>query len=106
MEVAIVTSLDPLELRVCCKYWLIGAWLEFESPSIDLFDFEALRLEGLGSTTSGALVLMIVCGPTSSSNVISPLSLITISKGLTSGFICMFEMLFSVCCVFNFGMMI
>jgi hypothetical protein len=79
MEVAIVTSLDPTRTwgirgLGCCKYWLIGAWSEFESPSIDFSDLATLRLEGFGFATCGALVLMIVCRPTPSSNVISLMS--------------------------------
>jgi hypothetical protein len=45
-------------------------------------------------------------GPTLGSNVISLKSSITILGGLTSGSICMFEMLFSVYCAFGYGMMI
>jgi hypothetical protein len=50
---------------------LIGAWLEFESPSGDFSNLVALRLKGCGFTTCGALVLMIVYKPTLGSNVIS-----------------------------------
>jgi hypothetical protein len=49
---------------------------------------------------------MIVHKPTFGSNVISPISSITILGGLMSGSICMFEVLFSVYCVFDLKMMI
>jgi hypothetical protein len=49
---------------------------------------------------------VIICEPTPSSNVISPTSLTTILRGLTSGFICMFEVLFGVYCVFGSRMII
>jgi hypothetical protein len=45
-------------------------------------------------------------GPTHGSNVISPMPLITILGGLTSGSNCMFEMLFNVYCASGSGMMI
>jgi len=54
------------------KYLLIGAWSKFESPFADFSNLVVLRLEGLGSTTWGALVLVIICMPTLGSNAISP----------------------------------
>ncbi len=88
------------------KYWLIGAWSESKSPSNDFLGFITLKLEGLGSTTWGALVLMIICEPTPGSNVISPMSSITILGRMMSGSIWMSKMLFSVCCRFDSKMMI
>jgi len=69
IEVVIMTSFDPtktlgIEGLGRRKYWLIGAWLESESPSPDFFNLATLRLKGFRFTTWGALVLMIVCGPT------------------------------------------
>jgi hypothetical protein len=75
------------------RYWLIGAWTKSESPSIDFSGLVALGLKGLGSTTWGAFVLVIVRGPTHGSNVISLMSSTTILGGLTCGSICMFEVL-------------
>jgi hypothetical protein len=79
METTTTTGLDPtliLGIRGfgCHKYWLISAWLKSESCFVDFEGLATLRLEGLGCTTWGALVLMIVCGPTPDSNVISLMS--------------------------------
>jgi len=52
---------------------LIGAWLESKSPFVDFSSLGILGLEGLRSATWGALVLVIICGPTLRSNVISPM---------------------------------
>jgi hypothetical protein len=85
--------LTPLELGGirgfgCCKYWLIGAWSELESPSIDFSSPTSLGLERLESVTWGAFLLVIVCGPTHGSNVI--MSSTTILRGLMSGsFVCL-----------------
>jgi hypothetical protein len=81
METTIATSLDPtliLSIRGfgCHKYWMISAWLKFESCFVDFKGLATLGLEGLGCTTLGALVLMIVCGPTLNSNLISLMSFI------------------------------
>ncbi len=65
-----------------------------------------LGFEGLGSTTWGALVLMIVHRPTLGSNVISPMSSTTIFEGLMNGSICMSKVFISVYCANNFGKMI
>ncbi len=81
-------------------------WSKSESPSANFFSLATLGLEGLRSTTWGALVLVLVCGPTPSSNVISPMSSTTILGGLMRGSIYMFEVLFSVCCAFGFEMII
>ncbi len=78
------------------KYW---GWSKFESHFVDFSSLITLRLEGLGFTTWGALVLVIVHGPTPSSNVISPRSSTTILGGLTNGSICMFKMFISIRCV-------
>ncbi len=51
-------------------------------------------------------MLVIICGPTRGSNVISPMSLATIVGGLTNGSICMSKVFINVCYVFGFGMMI
>ncbi len=69
MEVATTTSLDPIGTSSIrgfelYKYWLIGAWSESKSPFVDFSSLTTLRLEGLGSVTWGALVLVIICGPT------------------------------------------
>jgi hypothetical protein len=77
MEAAITTSLDPigtLNIRGLGrhKHWLIGAWLEFESPSTNFSDLVVLGLEEFGSTIWGAFVLVIVCKPTPGSNAVSP----------------------------------
>jgi hypothetical protein len=109
MEVA-TTSLDPIGTLGIkgfehYRYWLIGAWSESESPFVDFSSLTALRLEGLGCATWGALVLVIICGPTLGSNVISPMSSTTILGGLTNESICMFEMLYNVYYVFNSEMM-
>ncbi len=85
---------------------MISAWLESESPFVDFSSLATLRLKGLGSTTWGALVLVIICGPTHGSNVISPLSSTTILGGLTSGSICMSSVLFNVYYASNSIMMI
>jgi len=111
MEATTTTNIDPtsiLEFRGlgCCKYWLIGAWSEFKSPSVDFLGFITLGLEGLGFATWGALVLMIICGPTPSSNVISPMSLATTVGGLMNGSICMSKVFINVCYVFGSRMMI
>jgi hypothetical protein len=79
MEDAKVISFDPTGILNIGglghkKYWLIGVWLEFESTLVDLLGLTTLRLEGLGSTTWGAFVLVIICKPTLGSNVISPMS--------------------------------
>jgi hypothetical protein len=86
MEVAKTTILYPIGTSNIGglgrnKYWLIGVWSKFESPSIDFSGLTTLRFEGLGSTTWGALMLVIVCKPTPSSNVISLMSSTTILGG-------------------------
>jgi len=101
MEVATTTSLDPIGTSSIrgfelYRYWLIGAWSESKSPFVDFSSLTTLRLEGLRSVTWGALVSVIICGPTLGSNVISPMSSTTILGGLMNGSICMFEMLFNV----------
>jgi hypothetical protein len=63
-------------------------------------------LKDLGSTTWGALVLMIVHRPTFGSNVISSMSSTTIFKGLMNGSICMSIVFIGVYYANNFGMMI
>ncbi len=111
MEVAIATSLDPTRTLGIkglghCKYWLMGVWSKFKSSYASLLGIVALGLERLGSTTWGAFVLMVICRPTHDSNVISSMSSIIILGGLTSGLICIFEVLFNVCCASNSRMMI
>jgi hypothetical protein len=49
---------------------------------------------------------MIIYEPTPSSNVVSPVSLTTILRGLTSGSICMSKVFISVYCLFGSRMMI
>jgi hypothetical protein len=76
--IAIMINLDPIGTLGIGglghhKHWPIGAWLESKSSFVDFFDLAALGLKGLGSTTWGAFVLMIVCEPTLGSNVISPM---------------------------------
>ncbi len=85
---------------------MISEWSESESPSIDFLSLVALGLEGLGSTTWGALVCVTVCRPMLNSNVISPMSSTIILGGLTSKSICMFELFITIYCVFGFRMMI
>jgi hypothetical protein len=70
-----------------CRYWLIGVWSEFEAPSIDFSSLVTLVLEGFKFVTWGTFVLVTVCKP-------------------TSGSIYMFEVFISVCCAFNYGIMI
>ncbi len=111
MEAAIVTSLDPtrtsgIKALGRCKYWLMGEWSKSKSPNVDFLGLVTLGLEGLGSTTWGTFVLMIIYMPRFGSNVISPMSLIIILGGLTSGLICTCEVLFSVYCVSGSGLMI
>ncbi len=64
----------------CHRYWLIGAWSNFDSPSIDFSSLGALGLEGLGFATWGALVLVTICMPTPGFHVISPMSSTTILR--------------------------
>jgi len=111
MGVATTINLDPTSTSGIGAlgrrgYWLIGACSKSESPFVNFLSLATLGLEGLESTTWGSLVLMIVHRPTFGSNVISPISSITILGGLMSGSICMFEVLFSVYCVFDLRMMI
>jgi hypothetical protein len=106
MEATIMISFDPtgfFGIRGLGhhKYWPIGAWSKYKSPSINFSILATLRLERLGSTTWGALVLMIICKQTHGSNVISPMSSTTILGGLTSWSIYVFKMLFNVYCGFN-----
>ncbi len=109
----VATSLDPastlgIEDLRCCRYWLIGAWFEFKSPSIDYSSLVALGFEGFGCATWGALVLMTICGPahTRLQCNIPNLSSIKILGGLMNGSTCMFKVFISVCCASGFGMMI
>jgi hypothetical protein len=79
METTITASLDPTLISSirgfgCHKYWLISAWLKFESCFVDFKGLATLGLARLGCTTWGALVLMIVCRPTFDTNVISLMS--------------------------------
>jgi hypothetical protein len=74
----VVISFDPtltlgIEDLGHCRYWLIGAWSKFKSPSIDYSSLVALGLEGFGYATWGAHMLMTICRPTFGSNVISPI---------------------------------
>ncbi len=100
------TSTLGIEGLGCHRYWPIGAWTKFESPSIDFKDLATLGLEGLGCTTLGALVLVTLCGPTPGSIVISLMSSTTILGGLMNGSTYMFEVFINVCCASNSRMMI
>jgi hypothetical protein len=70
----------------CILDHVFTPWLESKSPFVDLFGLSTLGLEGLQSTTWGEFVIVIVCGSTLGSNVISPMSLTTIfGSGLMRG---------------------
>jgi hypothetical protein len=106
-----MTSLDPTSsLGIggvgCHRYCLICVWSKFESCYVNFNGFVASRLKRLLCKTWGAFVLMVVCGHTCHSNVISIMFFTTIFIALMGGLTCMFEVFISVCCMSNFGMMI
>jgi hypothetical protein len=68
IEATKATSFDPTRISNIGglghnKYWLIGVWLEFESLFVDFSGLKTLKVEGIRSTTWGALVLVIICEP-------------------------------------------
>jgi len=70
----------------CILDHIFTPWLESKSPFANFSGLSTLGLEGLGSATWGEFMLVIVCGFTLGSNVISPMSSTTIlGLGLMSG---------------------